>query len=273
MSLRCACLLATCLVLPLTASTAGEPKQPSARRENLPPGAIARLGTLPLRFKGRGAYVVFSPDGRTLAVYGLHSRIIRLLDPVTGKERGRIEAPRPITTPPVFSPDGTAVAAGAGSRVHLWDRATGQQRREFSHAGAIVCVDFVGGGKTLAAGSASGIVHWWEVGTGQLVRTWDGEAGGPPAEVPGRDAGAAIDLRTFALGGYHVAWQVETEGPKGQLSRQRAVMLWDELTADRLVRREGEQAAQTYALSPTGEMLAVVYGWRIISSTALRWAI
>jgi eukaryotic-like serine/threonine-protein kinase len=71
----------------------------------------------------RGAFPAFSPDGRLLAVgdgYG----VVRLLDPASGAEYARLEAPvRARLFPRGFTPDGAHLfVTGDESRaVHVWD--------------------------------------------------------------------------------------------------------------------------------------------------------
>ncbi|PQV65127.1 hypothetical protein B1R32_102134 [Abditibacterium utsteinense] len=70
---------------------------------------------------------VFSPDGRTIAVYQYNNRRVLLLDSTTGKTKkilnlGRAE-PTPFFVPPAlaFSPDGKRLFARGRSAVLVWD--------------------------------------------------------------------------------------------------------------------------------------------------------
>src|SRR5262249_55689112 len=108
----------------------------------LPPGALARLGTV--RFRCPATSVSYSPDGKLLAA-GCADNQIRLLDAATGKEIRRLAGHQPRTfNPPrdaknpfdllvgsvgqgnittlAFSPDGSTLASGGwDDMVRLWD--------------------------------------------------------------------------------------------------------------------------------------------------------
>ena len=88
------------------------------------------------RFEGAISQVsvAFSPDSKILA-FETGSGVVRLVDPVTGEEYGRLEDPNEERSQLEFSLDGThIVAVGDGQSIRVWDlRAIRQQlRREVS---------------------------------------------------------------------------------------------------------------------------------------------
>src|SRR5271166_1844725 len=136
------CCLPLFLQLPATADplvapapqTAAQDKPPptDALGDPLPPGAIARLGTL--RFKhtpsARIATALFAPDGKTIAATDFSGGVVRLWDARTGKEQRRFSVTRlprtaPTGRPPnndalAFSPDSATLAAGLNKAIVLW---------------------------------------------------------------------------------------------------------------------------------------------------------
>jgi WD40 repeat protein len=65
--------------------------------------------------------VAFSPDGKTLASAGGDNRVT-LRDPLTGKERARLEGHEGAVTSLAFAPDGKTIASGsADGTVLVWD--------------------------------------------------------------------------------------------------------------------------------------------------------
>jgi WD40 repeat protein len=92
----------------------------------LPPGAVARLGTVRLQQGFSIGCVHFSPDGKTLATSG--GKTIHLWELKNGKELRRFTHENALWVREfAFSPDGTKlVTSGAQTEVHVWDLATGK---------------------------------------------------------------------------------------------------------------------------------------------------
>ncbi len=153
----------------------------------LPPGAIARMGTVRLRHLGPPQVVAFSADGKFLASA---ERDVVVWDIVTGKEarrfreRGSDSQGVPLSQSPgdvrslSFSADGRYLAAWfgnsrppkGGGHIHVWDLTTGELLSPFgerSHRGGSF-VGFSADSKSLIAGGGNTI--WvWEVTTHREV--------------------------------------------------------------------------------------------------------
>jgi hypothetical protein len=115
--------------------------------DSLPPGAIARMGTVRLYDEGRvGCFV---PGGRLLAVGGPDGTI-RFWNTATGREwRTFHDNPVPIQWL-AFSHDGRLMAsAGSSDRYScLWDVLAGKPLRRLKHGYPVLRCDFAADGGT-----------------------------------------------------------------------------------------------------------------------------
>src|SRR5438477_235510 len=133
-------LVACGLLLLLRPVGGGEPRPARVDEQGdpLPPGAVARLGTLRFRDEGRVEALAYAPDGKTLAgLYGgpLNVGLVKLWDAHTGKELPQLDHLRQARSL-VFSPDSKRVATAGGLKdldrpAVLWDVVTGKQVRSF----------------------------------------------------------------------------------------------------------------------------------------------
>jgi WD40 repeat protein len=113
-------------------------------------------------------WVVFSPDGKTLASAS-KDRTIKLWDVAGEREIATLEGHTDWVNAVCFNRDGTLLAsAGADGTVRLWDVATQRERRVLNgHAGGAWSVAFAPDGKMLASGGADGAIRLWDVESGQ----------------------------------------------------------------------------------------------------------
>jgi eukaryotic-like serine/threonine-protein kinase len=110
--------------------------------------------------------VLFSPDGRWLAVGEAQPRIL-LLDWATGEKREiPVTPPADGITALAFSPDSKLLAAGCGAGdndVHVWDLAAGTEVRLAGHSGWVAALAFSPDGQKLASASADQTIRLWDM--------------------------------------------------------------------------------------------------------------
>jgi RNA polymerase sigma factor (sigma-70 family) len=157
----------------------------------LPPGVIARLGTI--RFRGVSEVMAFSPDGKTLATGSVAAGLatvsgpdgpalrrrteehVTLWDPTTGRPIRQLHGIA-IVRRLAYSADGRSVAASGSDRGVVWEVASGRQLWTFQGSyGA-----FGGDGKLLVSGEPYGVgarVYVHDAKTGRVLRHWNVEKG------------------------------------------------------------------------------------------------
>ena len=177
------------LALVMLGMFAAGPARTDYYGDPLPPGALARMGSVQLRHEG--ASLAFSADGKTLISAG--GAMVRFWDMTTGRQlhHTRIELPKtPEDRPGVviagLSPDGRTVAAFSDDELLLYDTATGEERRRLAAKGIEhKYLAFSADGKWLAAviGIADNYtIRLWNLSTGKerLGLEKLSQAGWPP---------------------------------------------------------------------------------------------
>lgn len=114
--------------------------------------------------------VVFSPDGRTIALGNLDK--VALWDIESGRESKTLIGHTNVVVSVVFSPDGRTIAsAGIDQTIKLWDVATGKELRTLPKQNDVIfSVLFSPDGKTLASRSRKGAVKLWNPLSGQEIK-------------------------------------------------------------------------------------------------------
>jgi WD40 repeat protein len=170
----------------------------------LPPGAVARLGTLRLCHLGYVSDVCFCADGTILASAGADNRI-RLWDPATGRElrclAGHLGSVRHLAS----APSGKLLAsAGDDGTVRLWDATTGKEVGSPIRSSASFLA-FAPDGKTLAFGGRDPSARPPDY----TIRLWDVAAG--------------KEVRSLSLGQYAMVYDAAAFAPDG---KTLAVVKW-----------------------------------------------
>jgi WD40 repeat protein len=228
------------VVLLSPTSAQGPAARTDAQGDPLPPGAIARLGTVRLRH-GRPiravAFVPGSGEGATpVLVSGSEDYTIRFWDLSSGKETRRFTGHEEAVADLAFTPDGKVlVSVGWDHTARIWDMATGKLLHTIGDAyGQVHAVAVSPDGKTIAWGSEDRIVRVGDLKEGKEILSLPGHGN------PIRDLAFSPDGKMLA-----------------SCSADHAVFLWDPATGKLLRRLTGHTSSLVaVAFTPDGKLLS-----------------
>ncbi|HTU93446.1 MAG TPA: WD40 repeat domain-containing protein [Gemmataceae bacterium] len=203
----------------------------------LPPGAIARLGTLRLRHQGWTTSAVFTRDGKT-AIVGDSYGFIHHWDVATGRQVRRPQKMVGGSYALAITADGKTLASGYGGQLYLWDVASGQLLSQAVLNGSYIPqMLFTPDGKTLALRTVENTIHLWDtVGNKKLHELKGGKGGVSRMAV-------SPDGKTLAS----VNW------------KDPDICLWDIATGkEKLHFVADDEGVAALAFSPDGKTLALI---------------
>jgi WD40 repeat protein len=234
------------LVLSAGAVLGADAKPPRTDRygDPLPPGAVARLGTIRLRHAD--ADVVFSKNGKQLISGGSDGEV-RFWDAANGTLVRRI----PLAcgsrrySRVILSPDGSTAAAVDGIRLYLHDATTGIERGQVDIAA-----------RPLVKFSPEGSVLVVEVGAedgSRCLEIWD------VARVRKRQRLADVSPEHEVI---ECVFSGDGKRMAGFTSARDKILFWDTLTGQSKGQKEadGDRAVEALAFSRDGKTLAIGWG-------------
>ncbi|MGH7170236.1 MAG: WD40 repeat domain-containing protein, partial [Gemmataceae bacterium] len=204
------------------------------------------------------ASIHFSPDGRRLVSGAAYTdNIVRVWDPLVGKETAQLRGHKEGIEVVAYAPDGKRIAtASQDGSIRLWDAATGREiRRLEAKDGMVYATAFAPDGRTIASGGRRRAIHLWDVATGQERRAF-GNPGGMTLRLAFSPDGKMLATRRF---------------------EEKDIRLWDVAKGESIRQLAGPRAGcPSLAFSPDGKTLAAggddatVHLWDVLSGEKLR---
>ena len=205
--------------------------------------ATTGVATLTLRGQSNWliSHVVFSPDGKRLALSGRSISArggqgdVKVWDATTGQETLTLKGHSDEVLSVAFSPDGKTLVSAAGQTVKLWDATSGQETLTLKgHSRYVYGVAFSPDGERLATAEHAGMVTVWNASSGQ---------------------------EEFTLKGHNDTVMGVTFSPDGKrlasASMDETVKVWDAMSGQEPLTLKGHtNMVFSVAFSPDGKRLA-----------------
>jgi WD40 repeat protein len=279
----CRALVSLSALLVLVGEAGADDRKPKTDLygDPLPPGAIARCGTMRLRHDRGVSALVLSRDGKQV-ISGGEDGTVRVWDLVNGRELRRFKTSWPFIAQLALSPDGRLLGAVAndgrkddiqGASPRLWDLTTGKElAKQPPYKSYCYSLAFAPDGKTVAIGSLDG-VRLWDVAAGRELLRFPRSALALAFSPDGKTLASAADGQRICL------WQTNSGkelrsmrspermttalafSPDGKLLvsasrwQGKAVYVWDPHTGKEL-RRLGAGGSLSLVFSPDSRILA-----------------
>jgi WD40 repeat protein len=244
-------LLVAVLRSPAPAGEGAPGRRTDADGDALPPGAVARLGSVRFRHEGVLGSFVISPDGQALAaVPDQFGKSVAVWDMATGKVTRRLTFDHEVHYL-AFTPDGQSIAVGSAvdeqgrnGIVRFVDLASGKESRRFighkagrNHANHVdfgEAIFFTPDGRTMITVGGFGSVLRWDVPSGKKLGELNGNG--------------------------WVAWGLSPDGKllaaRQEGSSANVLRLFEVATGKEVRQLRHSDEVYSAAFSPDGKMLA-----------------
>lgn len=254
-------------VLVLGSVIAGEDPTVKKRKTDhygdpLPPGAIARLGTLRLRNQPWTKPPVFTSDGKSILTYGSFSPVVKHWDAASGAEIREFRGPN-LTGVEIIaiSRDGAKLVASASGEgdenLFIWDMRTAKLLKAFkSHEQYPKACALTEDDKTVVSLDSKGEVCWWDIKSGTCRERWNAfpllrKPPGPGVELQ--------EIETAFLRNNGRVLVVQAEWRKGEFESS-TITVCDLKNKEQVWSIAGSGWLSGFDLSPNGKSL--VYNFR-----------